>query len=243
MSTGSAYDLLFELGIKTPRYASSPVYSDRNEILNSKIYKIFVFISGPDKGADALNFASCSEWLLPARVSLCNVKHASIIAETYESGLILIEYGAYGIYREGDYRGKIHYYEGSDGLRFIQMTQEDIERAEGKKGNYFVYCDVKYHMTINEMLRKTKYQGSYHQWDKDNYNLFAQNCQLFVRKAIQVLGATRESEKQKNRVAMKCVIPFRILNALEDNEDDPERIVEKIPIIGQIYGLIKAVSE
>lgn len=96
---------------------------------------------------------------------------------------------------------------------------------------------------MHKILKATKWKGSYHEWDKDNYNLVAQNCQLFVRKAIQVLGAKREFESQKNRVVMKCVLPFRVLNALEDNEGDSERIVEKIPIAGQIYGLIKAVRK
>lgn len=178
---------------------------------------------------------------MPARTSICNLNHVSIIVETYDDALVLIEYGAYDFYREGDYRGKVHYYEGNDGLRFIQMTSTDIENVLENEFNYLVKCNVSHHMKIKDLLHSTKWQGSYHDWDKDNYNLVAQNCQLFVRKAIQVLGATRESELQKNRVFMKCVIPFRVLNALEDNEDDSERIVEKIPVVGQIYGLIKTI--
>lgn len=227
MNTGSSYSLLFKLGILPPNYAKSPVYSSKEEILNSKIYKIYVFVSAPEKFPKLRHFASCAQWLLPARTSFCNLNHVSIIAETYEDTHVLIEYGAYDLYREGDYRGKVHYYEGNDGLRFVQMTPTDIEHVLENEFNHLVKCSVSNQMKIEDLLQSTKWQGSYHEWDKDNYNLVAQNCQLFVRKAIQVLGATRESESQKNRVAMKCFIPYRVLNALEDNEGDPERIIER----------------
>lgn len=243
MNSGSSNDLLFELGIKPAKYAISPLYSNKEELLNSIINKIFVFVSAPDNGAKLQRIASCAQWMLPTRTSFCNFNHTSIIVETYDNALILIEYGAYNQYREGDYHGKVHYFDGSDGLRFIQMTPEDIDNVLNNEFNYLVSCNVQQHMKTKKLLESTKWQGSYHQWDKDNYNLVAQNCQLFVRKAIQVLGATRESEKQKNRVVMKCVIPFRVLNALEDNENDSERIIEKIPVAGQIYGLIKCMKK
>ena len=82
-------------------------------------------------------------------------------------------------------------------------------------------------------------QGSYHTWDRDDYNLLSENCQLFVRKAIQVLGATRKYEIQRNRTVMKMKLPFRILNALEDNENDDYNTVQRIPISGQIFDIAK----
>lgn len=243
MNTGSSYNFLFEVGLKEPNYAISPVYSNKTELLNSIIHKIIVFVSAPEKelGAKIQRFTSCSMWLLPARISPCNFNHVSIIVETTDGEYILIEYGVYNKYREGEYHGKVHYFEGNDGLRFTQMTQKDIDKANENQFNFFVFCNVKNHMTINEMLYKTKFQGSYHQWDGNNYNLFTQNCQLFVRKVIQVLGATRANEKQKSRTVMKCCLPFRVLNALEDNENDLENVFEMVPVVGQVYGLFKVI--
>lgn len=240
MNSGSSYDFLYSIGIKKENYNSSPEKSDKEELLNSTIIGMLVLIVPLGKKSGPLfKFWSSLSWVAPARVAGGNFTHASIIVVTEDLSLIRIEYGAYDDKRSGEFKGQVHYLTGDDGLRFVKISKNELQSYYDNDDDVVITCDIENYMTLKDMLNRTKTQGSYHYWDKEDYNILSENCQLFVRKAIQVLGATRKHEIQRNRTIMKMRVPFRVLNAFEDNEKDDYNIIQRIPISGQIFDIAK----
>ncbi|KAK8860916.1 hypothetical protein M9Y10_012608 [Tritrichomonas musculus] len=242
IKSGSCVDSLYNYGSLTPRYQKiKPIKSDRSQLLSAKISDIVVFVQRLDDKEFEFNAKNIITGFLPARINPTNATHAGIIANTTNGMHVLIEYGAYDYHREGDYDFQVHYYKGRDGLRFVKLTDSFYEFIHDESYRYLVFdCTVRNKMAINTMIDKTKWVGKYHSWDKDSYNPVGENCQLFVRKCIQVLDAVRTDEEDRNRTLSKTCFPFRIIDALEKNENDTERKIEKIPIIGTVFGMVKA---
>lgn len=240
IGSGSFIDFSFVKGKKQSNYANSPKTTSREELLGSKIVDITVLFTllGKEEVKKSTRFRVAST-LVPI---IDFVQHAKIIAHTENDLLILIEYGGYDERREGDYQSQVHYFNYKDGLRFVEISKMDSNHIELLSNSYY-YCDVGNKMTLNEMIERTKYQNGYHLWDKESYNLASENCQLFVACAVKVLNATRKNSIDRIRFCAKREIPFRVLKALEKNEKEFSRIVEKIPVIGYFYGIGLAVSK
>ena len=241
-SSSTSIDIGYDLGILKPRYADNPIRSNREELLNWIVDEIVIVLSPLSKFSNlATKPVKCVSWILPSKISAAVFQHASIVVlnRNNPNDGILVEYGGYDYRREGDYFTEVHYFKGVNGLRFTKMPIGSIYRFFGD-GCAFIPCHVNKYMTLYDLCERTMTQshaGNFHNWSKENYNLLGQNCQLWARKAIQVLEAQRISELQQVRTVSKTIIPDRILDALEENEKNPLNTVEKIPIIGQFFGL------
>ena len=92
----------------------------------------------------------------------------------------------------------------------------------------FIYCCVDKEITIERFPNKVQY---FYSWKCTDYNLIIQNCHKFVEHAVKVLGAYREQGHRCHTFDKTC-IPHHILEKLEDNEDDIQSTLGKIPILG-----------
>ncbi|KAH0795688.1 hypothetical protein GPJ56_000567 [Histomonas meleagridis] len=223
------------------KYAYRPRKSNRNKLLNTPITKIFIVIEPFGNGVVQIATAGITQFL-PAAVSTASVAHASIwVPKENSFGSrkgICIEYGGYDERREGDYEDQVHYYSGTDGLRFMRMTADQLSTLKTKGYDGLkIPCEIMNPMTVGELLRQT----SCYEWKKGNYDMIFHNCQTFVSKCVQVLGAYRTQIQA--RTLSKVFIPFKILNCLEKNEDNRSTTtkiihgVEKIPFFGTLFGL------
>ena len=247
VQSGSVVDSAYNIGIKKPRYAKLPIHSEKEELLNRRIDSAIILISQfvPEGAQIAMKPMKLFSWIFPAKICPSNLTHAAMILmndDNPDVG-ILIEYGAYDRRREGDYRTEVHYYQGNGGLRFTEMTIQQFEDLFTDE-DVLIPCYIENRMTLSTLIKRTQHsrKGHYHDWSKYEYNIVGQNCQLFVRKAIQVLGATRCRDIQKVRTVSKMIIPERIIGALEENEDNFENIIERIPIFGQFFGIGMALA-
>ena len=214
-------DSLFRLGIAKPNYSKGPkIYSNKDDILNSTIKQIYVVIKKNERNKIPKSLIKSAK-KFPARFSMSNYNHALIIARAEYNNkisIILIEYGGYDYKLEGDYESMIHYYyENEYGLRFIKLSDNELASINNGK-HQIIRCDIRNEMTIEKLLFDSQFVGKFHKWNYKNYFLTDQNCQLFVRKVVDVLGATRKFDHQKTRDYSRMYIPHRILKGFVDNE-------------------------
>lgn len=237
MQSGSAVDIFYNLGILTPNLGCPMYFSNKWDLLDSNVENMFiVIIPLHDIVHKARKYTRFYDFIAPQSVSTSNLTHASIIVLNDLNNYVLIEYGAYDQNREGDYESNVHYYEGKNGLRFVQLMKTDFEKILKAEQVYTVECSVKNKIQIVELLEGTKNIGfDSHNWTKTNYNLLGQNCQCFVSKAILVLKATRKNEKDRNHTESKSHLPSRILNVLEINEGKADKKLDLKSIKEEAY--------
>lgn len=207
MTSAIALKSAYGIGLVKARYAKKPIQTDREKLLRSRIVGCYLvtqeLITNKNEGLNGYK-----KLILKG-----NITHAAIIAETPDNLHILIEFGIYDEHREGDYKTKVHYYKGKDGLRFVLINKEDIIELSNNMNNSVLHCSVKNEMTVDELL-ETNENGGFSKWDGDHYNLLIHNCQCFVRNAVTILGLQRDDP---NSLASR-IIPGIILKALERNE-------------------------
>ena len=73
-------------------------------------------------------------------------------------------------------------------------------------------------MEVRELLFDTQFCGHMRSLDKNHFSLAKQNCQLFVQKAVKIIGCTRQLDFQKDISYSRIFIPSKILSALVNNE-------------------------
>lgn len=170
--------------VGTKNYAKNPVLSNKYEILESTIKNICIVIMP----------------IFTKKIIDPNCAHACFVANIEgPKGIynILVENGQYDEKREGDYHGQVHYfYEVEQGLRFAKLTTKDMEKIS-IENNKLIPCTISNYMTVEHLLFDSQFCGTFHRWDYYDFNLIEQNCQLFVRKVVHILGARRMLDDQK----------------------------------------------
>ena len=227
VESGASVDFLQDHGIAAVTYANNPPATNKDALLDTTIYKVSVVVQQLKKGQDVANTTrAVVSTFLPFITTL---SHAGLFVYGNNSNPngVFIEYGAYDIRRSGDYNTQIHYFRSDNGLRFSYLN---INSIPGFKFD----CDVQNIMTIRDLCTCLEY----HHWTKRKYNVADQNCQLFVRKAIKLLGSRRINKSDRIRTFSKGMIPERILDVLEENEGS-HNYEERIPIIGRFVGIVK----
>lgn len=227
----------FASGSLHANYADKPIISDRARILNKKIHSIILYFEPLARILDRTNILPVSMFA-PAALSTANLVHAGIYIPDNNGKGTIIEFGAYDTRREGDYYNQVHYFEGTSGLRFIEVSDETFwNKINQYKAPKYFECTVDNVMTIGELYKTAKFK----KWKGNKYNLFKQNCQDFVKWAVRILGAKRVV--WVNHTMSKIDIPAKILKALEENEDKAFVKFEKIPYFGSIAGFGEFVGE
>lgn len=209
-------DNSYKMQIKKPNYNENPIPSNRMMILNSKIEKLYILCTPLHIFLNLI--ASMVTYKLANELY-----HAAVIVITDDDSCIKIEYGAYDDRRGGDYMAKVHYYNGRNGLRFMKLSDIDISTMLQTFGNILFECDFKKKMSIGELLKATNFSSNVIDcWNRENYDLFSHNCQLFVERVVDVMNATRK----KGLINFKGYsisynvsnIPHDIMEALKRNE-------------------------
>ena len=225
--SGPSVDFLQDHNMAKVTYANNPTSTNKDALLDTNINKVSVVIQqlGDENDMENITRATISSFV----PIITTFSHAGLFVYGNNSNPngVFVEYGAYDIRRSGDYNTQIHYFRSDNGLRFSYMN---IYSIPGFKFD----CDVQNKMTIRDLCTCLEY----HHWTKQKYNVVDQNCQLFVRKAIKLLGSRRINKSDRIRTFSKGMIPKRILDALEENEGN-HNYEERIPIIGRFVGFIK----
>lgn len=147
MNSGSSYDLLYDIGFK----------SDKETLLNSKIIGMYVLIVPlMKKNSPLFKFLSSVSWVMPARIAGGNYTHASIVVVTDDYSLIRIEYGAYDDKKSREYKGQVHYLSGEDGLRFVKISERELQTYYDNDDFVVFPCEVEKEMTLKNMFERTK---------------------------------------------------------------------------------------
>ena len=238
ITSSDLYDASFSLqssGSRSRR-GMNQIHSNRDEILNTVITNFFVNIEpmGPKVFQVGRCIFNITTQVLPAKISPAGASHASLYVPMSDKEGVWIEYGAYDDKRSGDFKGQVHYFQGTNGLRFAKMTRKEYFEKMDKAGilSKMIECRARHQMTIKHLFESI----SSNNWSKHKYSLGTHNCQRFVVYSLQILGAYR------TKIGIHCqdkvTIPFGILECLEKNELDSNleniRIIEKIPCIGPL---------
>lgn len=204
MSSFGSYHFIksaYSSGSCSPNPNPSPIESDRNLILNSTIENLNILItplnSLINETIDYLqqsffNDLRIGSFLITLAASAM-ARHAAIVVQTNTKLNVLIEYGAYDERREGDYQGRVHYFSGHDGLRFVQLTDGELAQIGGNPKNVYFKCHCTNIFTIHELLTRTIFQNNVQNWDRRNYDIISHNCQMFVTKVIEVTHASSDT--------------------------------------------------
>lgn len=200
-------DFAYQLGFIKSNPAQNPQYTSRKELLDSIIVEFYVFIEP-----------------ITERIKNKDIKHASIIVKTNNNQYVKIEYGAYDKNREGDYVSKVHYFTGDNGLRFVQISDSSFKDIKSDESNIVVKCDfLNKDMNIFSLISRTGTCDGIYEWSKYNYNLFGQNCQFFVIKAIKVIKALLPRsylDLYQIEDLPKIIIRQLVFNSAEEDEED-----------------------
>lgn len=192
MSSVGSYHFInsaYSSGSCSPNPNPSPIESDRNLILNSKIENLETIDYLQQSFFNDLRIGS----FLITLAASAMARHAAIVVQTNTKLNVLIEYGAYDERREGDYQGRVHYFSGHDGLRFVQLTDSELAQIEGNSKNVYFKCHCTNIFTIYELLFRTMIRNNVQNWDRRNYDIFSHNCQMFVTKVIEVTQASSDT--------------------------------------------------
>ncbi|KAK8898035.1 hypothetical protein M9Y10_000295 [Tritrichomonas musculus] len=174
---------------------------DREAILSSEIKDLYVYVT-PLKVVNPIMQLFFYRHQNLRKAVAQNVNHAAIIARTENDSLILIEYGAYMEQSNENHSKRFFYYQGNDGLRFIQIPNSTLRLINSDWQNLCIHCKINIKMKISTLLYETHFVKGIQQWHKKDYNIITHNCQDFVSSAIQVLGAIKDSNVDSNKIPL-----------------------------------------
>ena len=211
-------------------------YKELNEIYNYKLDE--VFIGWKHLSEIGSNIKSAFVFLLPEFITQKNINFASIyVSGEYKNQEIFIEYGPY----TGNGKGPTYchyYYKNAGGMRFSKTTFNYW--ANNIVDDYIkVYNDSD--MTVEELLDGVANKFFF---SANNYRVYDENGNFFVAKCVEVMNAKRFKGRdgRGNHSLGLQRIPVKILDALEENEDDVTTIVGKIPVIGNVFDIFHGIG-
>jgi hypothetical protein len=91
-------------------------------------------------------------------------------------------------------------------------------------------------MTVGELLDRVADQFFF---SANNFRVYGDNSNFFVAKCVKAMNAKRFKGRngRGNHSLGLQRIPVKILDALEENEDDATTMVGRIPIIGNLFDI------
>ena len=181
--------------------------------------------------------------ILPCYLGGCTFKHHASSLLYTNKGYILLEYGGY-FGQDERYNEKIfYYYDKEGGIRFSHMNYRNFVNLVTNNGEYSEKdkiindIEIENEMTLKELIEKISYKMDL---KADDYNLADNNCHDLVAYIVYFLKAKRNSKIAKAHNFSKLMIPPKILEALEENENNLITTLEKIPVVGFLFDMGEA---
>ena len=203
------------------------------EILNYKLDEVFIGWKHISKISD---IKSAFTFVLPEAIVEKNLNEASIyVSGEYKNQEIFIEFGPYTSYGKGPTYCH-YYYKNAGGLRFSKTT---FNYWSNNIVDDYIKVSNDRDMTVGQLLNKVT---SKYCFSANNYRVYGENDNYFVGECVKVMYAKRFKGRnfRGNHTMSIARIPVKILDALEDNENDILPNVSKFPIIGGIADFFDA---
>lgn len=174
--------------------------------------------------------------LIPCYLGGCTFNHHASSLLITDKGYIILEYGGY-YGQDENYEEKIYYYyDNEGGVRFSHITYNKYKQLVTNNGKYnsddkIINLEIENEMKLKTLIEKISTKMNL---KADDYNLADNNCHDLVAYIIFFLKAKRGfyDELKTSHNISKLIIPPKILEKLEENENENIIAYEKIPIIG-----------
>ena len=217
-----------------------PIYENKNKKELREIYNYVIdefFVGWKHISDIASNVKSSFAFVLPEFITEKNLNDASIfISGKYRDQEIFIEFGPF----TGTGKGSTYchyYYKNLGGLRLSKTTFQ-----YWKNNIVDDYIKLSHNnMTVENLLDRVTAKFTF---SAENYRVYGNNQNFFVAKCIEAINGKRFPGRNGRGIHTIGVarIPAKILEALENNEDDTSSTIGNIPIIGKVFDFGQAIG-
>jgi len=217
-----------------------PFFENKNKEELREIYSYEIdelFVGWKHISNIASNIKGSMVFLLPEFISEKNLNEASIyISGKYRDEEIFIEFGPF----TGGGKGPNYchyYYKNLGGLRISKTT---FQYWKNNIVDDYIKLSHK-NMTVKNLLDRVTENFTF---SAENFRVYGNNGNFFVAKCIKAINGKRFNGRNARGIHTLGVsrIPAKILEALEENEDDTTSTIGNIPILGKVFDFGQALG-